>query len=68
MVRTVKCIDIALQCAEYVLVLMLQKIADGFPGGSVVKILLPVQAAWVRSPVSEDPTSLGASKPECHNY
>ena len=40
----------------------------GFPGGTVVRIHLPVQGTRVRALVREDPTCSGAAKPVCHNY
>ena len=64
MVRTVKRIDTALQCAEYVLVVILQKIAEGVPAGSVVKILLPTQATWVKIPQAWEQVSLCATTTE----
>ena len=33
-----------------------------------LRILLPMQWTWVRSPVQEDPTCHGATKPMRHNY
>ena len=41
---------------------------QGFPGGSVVKNLLPMQGTWVRALAREDPTCRGATKPMRHNY
>ena len=40
----------------------------GYPGGSVVKNLPANERTWVQSPVLEDPTCLGATKPVYHNY
>ena len=40
----------------------------GFPGGSVVKTPPAMQATWVQSPIQEDPTYHGATKPMCYNY
>ena len=39
-----------------------------FPGGAVVKYLLPMQGTQVRALVQEDPTCCGATKPMRHNY
>ena len=39
-----------------------------FPGGAVVKNRLPMQGAWVRALVWEDPTCHGATGPMRHNY
>ena len=33
-----------------------------------LRICLPMQGAWVRALVQEDPTCRGATKPVCHNY
>ena len=41
---------------------------EGFPGGSMVKNLLPVQKIQVWSLVQADPTCCTATKPMCHNY
>ena len=41
---------------------------QGFPGGSVVRIHLPVQETGVRSLIWEDPTCHGATKSMHHNY
>ena len=40
----------------------------GFPGGSMVKNLLPVQKTQVGSLVQEDPTCCPANKSVHHNY
>ena len=39
-----------------------------FPGGTVVKNLLPMKGTQVRVLVREDPTRHGATKPMRHNY
>ena len=41
---------------------------EDFPGGPVVKTVLPAQGVRVQSLVWEDPTCHGTAKPMCHNY
>ena len=40
----------------------------GFPGGSVVKICLPMQETWVRFLAWDDPTGWRTTEPMRHNY
>ena len=41
---------------------------EGFPGGSVIKNLLPMQETQVQSLVQEDTTRLRETRSECHDY
>ena len=49
---------------------MIVKIVKGWTSLVVqwLRISLPVQGTWVRSPVREDSTCRGATKPVSHNY
>ena len=40
----------------------------GFPGGSGLRICLPMQEIWVQTLVWENPTYFRATKPMCHKY
>ena len=42
-------------------------IREGFPGGSVVRICLPMWETWVLSLIQEDPMYLGEAEPGSHN-
>ena len=44
----------------------LEELKEGFPGGSVVQNLLPIQETQFRSLIWEDPTCHGATKPMQH--
>lgn len=46
----------------------LKKDMEGFPGGPVVGIYLPVKGTQVRALDWEAPTCCGAAKPRSHNY
>ena len=45
-----------------------RKLDEEFPGGLLVKNLLPMQETWARSHVWEDATGRGATKPSHHNH
>ena len=47
--------------------LSVHKHREGFPGGTVVKVCLPMQETWVRSLIREDPTCCRATKPVRHS-
>ena len=69
--RTSPCRPLIKPCPTALVPQLLPKshqLLRGFPGGSAVRIRLPVQGTQLRSLVQEDSTGLGATKPVGHDY